>query len=180
MKERLVSMLASVLAFVERISDGSGKVLAYVTPLVIVVTVIEVVSRYFFNAPTNWAHEFSTLAFGVQYVLSGAYAQYHGQHVNVDVISYRWMPRRRAIVDCFTSVFFFVFVLALGYTSWTFFWDSWLLREHSASDWAPPYYPIKLAIPLSCLLLGLQGIVKLVRDLHLAIVGRPLASGGDP
>ncbi len=167
-------LLLQAIGWIEFLSRWSGRLLAFITPLVIGITVIEVVSRYCFNAPTNWAHESSTLAFGVQYMLSGAYAQYHGQHVNVDVVSHRWAPRTRAIVDSFTSVFFFCFVLVLGYTSWTFFRDSWELREHSSSDWAPAYYPIKLTIPVSCVLLGLQGVAKLARDMHYAFTGRPL------
>ena len=97
-------MSAAIKAFhvIERVNDGSGKVLALVTPLVILITVLEVVLRYAFNAPTNWAHEASTLLFGMQYILSGAYAHYHKQHVNVDVISYLWSPRVRAWVDTFT------------------------------------------------------------------------------
>lgn len=171
----MLAILVRLLAAIEWLNEQSGRSLAWITPLVIVITVIEVVLRYAFNSPTNWAHESSTLLFGVQYILSGAYAQLEGQHVNVDVISYRWSPRVRAVVDSLTSVFFFIFVGALGYTSWNFFWDSWQLNEHSSSDWGPPYYPVKLTIPIAFLLLGLQGLVKLVRDLHLAITGRRLA-----
>jgi TRAP-type mannitol/chloroaromatic compound transport system permease small subunit len=166
--------MVKALRAIERLNEGSGAILALITPLVICLTVLEVVLRYAFNAPTNWAHESSTLLFGMQYILSGAYAHRQGQHVNVDVISSRWSPRTRAIVDVATAPFFFLFVGALGWTSWTFFLDSWQLREHSASDWAPPYYPVKLTIPLACVLLALQGLVHLSRDLYLAIVGRKL------
>ncbi len=170
-------MSAAIKAFhvIERVNDGSGKVLALVTPLVILITVLEVVLRYAFNAPTNWAHEASTLLFGMQYILSGAYAHYHKQHVNVDVISYLWPPRVRAWVDSFTSIFFFLFVGMLAYTSWTFFMDSWEIREVSFTDWAPPYYPVKFTIPLAFVMLALQGVVKLIRDLHLAITGNELS-----
>ncbi|MCG8418601.1 MAG: TRAP transporter small permease subunit [Proteobacteria bacterium] len=170
-----MSHVAKILRAVEQLNDWSGKLLALITPVVIAITVYEVVMRYAFNAPTNWAHELSTLLFGVQYILCGAYAHYHHQHVNVDVLSHRWPPRWRAWVDVVTSSFFFLFVGALAYTSWTFAIDSWNLREVSVTDWAPPFYPVKIAIFIAFILLGLQGMVKLIRDLHLGITGRELS-----
>lgn len=170
-----MNRILPVLHTIERVNDRTGKVLALVTPLVIVITVLEVTLRYAFNSPTNWVHEASTLLFGMQYILSGAYAHYHGQHVNVDVLSHAWSARNRAWVDVFSSAFFFLFVALLTYTSWFFFLDSWEIREVSFTDWAPPYYPVKLTIPVAFFMLGLQGMVKLIRDLHLAITGRALA-----
>jgi TRAP-type mannitol/chloroaromatic compound transport system permease small subunit len=170
-----VNRILPLLRAIERVNERTGKVLALITPLVIAITVLEVTLRYVFNSPTNWAHEASTLLFGMQYILSGAYAHYHGQHVNVDVLSYTWPARRRAWVDVLSSAFFFLFVAMLTYTSWFFFLDSWEMREVSFTDWAPPYYPVKLTIPVAFFLLGLQGIVKLVRDLHLALTGKVLA-----
>ena len=136
----LLPAILPALHAIERFNGRFGKVLALVTPVVILITVLEVVLRYAFNSPTNWVHEASTLLFGMQYILSGAYAHYHGQHVSVDILSYRWPPRVRAWVDVFTSVFFFMFVGALAYTSWVFFMDSWEIREVSLQvcDVLPP------------------------------------------
>ena len=165
-------LLRRWMSAVERVNNGLGKVLSLITPLVILLTVYEVIRRYVFNSPTNWVHESSTLLFGVQYILAGAYAHYWGVHVNVDIFHSKLPARVRAWLDVVTAFFFFLFVGSMAFTSWIFFWDSWTIREHSFTDWGPPYYPVKFTLPLAFLLLGLQGLVKLTRDLHLALTGR--------
>ena len=44
----------------------------------------------------------------------------------------------------------------------------------SFTDWAPPYYPVKFMMPLGGFLLFLQGIVWLIRDIHMAATGREM------
>ena len=44
-------------------------------------------------------------------------------------------------------------------------WDSLARFEHSQSAWNPPLYPAKLMIPLAALLLLMQGLAKLIRDI---------------
>ena len=47
--------------------------------------------------------------------------------------------------------------------------------EHSRSAWNPPLYPFKLCIPLAMILLMLQGIAKLIRDIYTVIHGKPMS-----
>jgi TRAP-type mannitol/chloroaromatic compound transport system permease small subunit len=44
--------------------------------------------------------------------------------------------------------------------------------EVSQSDWAPPLWPFKLAIPLGALLLLLQGFANLISDVYTAVTGK--------
>jgi TRAP-type mannitol/chloroaromatic compound transport system permease small subunit len=48
-------------------------------------------------------------------------------------------------------------------------WDSLSRFEHSQSAWNPPLYPAKLAIPIAAVLLMLQGIAKLIRDILILL-----------
>ena len=76
----------------------------------------EVLARYVFNSPTNWVHESMFLMFGMQYLLSGAYAYKEDQHVRVDVLYSKLSTRGKAICDIITSVFFFIFIGAMLWT----------------------------------------------------------------
>ena len=73
----------------------------------------EVLARFVFNSPTNWVHESMFLMFGMQYMLSGAYAYREDQHVRVDVFYSKFSPRGKAIADIVTSVFFFIFTVTM-------------------------------------------------------------------
>ena len=146
------------------VSDWSGNFVAYWSVIAVFVYYYEVVARYVFNSPTNWAHESMFLMFGMQYLLSGAYALKEESHVRVDVIYGLFSPRARAWIDVVTSLFFFIFTITLMLTGFLFAFDSMDVWEVSFTEWAIQYWPVKLTIGIGALLLLLQGIARLIRD----------------
>lgn len=182
-----MELLKKVMVAIDKTNIFVGKLMVGVTLLAIAVITFEVVMRYVFHRPTNWAHELMTLLFAIQYIIAGGYAHYYRAHVRVDVVYSSRSPRTKAILDLATSLFFFMFAGVLLYTSWTFYWSSQTMvagadifgipvpGERSLTDWAPAYYPVKFMMPLGALLLLLQGFVWFVRDLHLACTGKEMA-----
>jgi TRAP-type mannitol/chloroaromatic compound transport system permease small subunit len=154
---------------VSRLNGLVGEFVAYWSVIAVIVYYYEVIARYVFNSPTNWAHEGMFLMFGMQYLLAGGYVLREGAHVRVDVIYNYFSNRGKAIVDLFTSIFFFIFVITLLVTGWTFFLDSYKVSEVSFTEWAISYWPIKFALPLGAVLLFLQGIAQLIKDISVAI-----------
>lgn len=149
---------------VDRMNTAIGEFVALWSVIAVFAYYYEVIARYVFNSPTNWVHESMFLMFGMQYLLSGAYALREGSHVRVDVL-YNYLPSRsRAVMDVVTSVFFFIFVGTLLWTGWTFFHDSFGAGEVSFTEWGVQYWPIKLAMPIGAALLLLQGLADLVRN----------------
>jgi len=154
---------------VSHINGLAGELVAYWSVIAVFVYYYEVIVRYVFNSPTNWAHESMFLMFGMQYLLAGGFVLREGGHVRVDVV-YNYLPKRgKAIVDVLTSVFFFIFVAVLLFTGWTFFNDSWQVNEVSLSEWAIQYWPIKFSLSLGAVLLLIQGIAQLIKDIAVAI-----------
>lgn len=166
-----------VTRFFDKMSDFTGVFVAYWTVIAVVVYFYEVIARYFFNSPTNWAHESVFLMFGMQYVLSGAYAYHHDAHVRVDLFYEKSSTENKAALDIITSFAFFTFSLALVWTSWTFFSSSMAQEtiffasgynnEVSFTEWAVGYYPVKGALFIGSLLLLLQGVSRLIKDIEV-------------
>ena len=155
--------------FISHINGLAGEFVAYWSVIAVVVYYYEVIARYVFNSPTNWAHESMFLMFGMQYLIAGGFVLREGGHVRVDVL-YNYLPKRgKAIVDALTSVFFFIFMVTLLVTGWTFFYDSYQVNEVSISEWAIQYWPIKLALSVGAVLLLLQGVAQLIKDVAVAI-----------
>lgn len=156
--------------FVERlldwISDRTGVFVALWSVSAVLAYTYEVVARYLFNMPTIWVHESSFLLFGMQYMMAGAYGLLHGSHVRVDVIYTKLNKRRQAAVDVFTSVFFFVFVIAMVGTSWRFFFDSMAMDERSVETWQIQYWPVKGLMLLGAFLILLAGVSRLIKDIR--------------
>lgn len=145
----------------ERVGKNSGWL---IVPLILLV-VYDVTLRYVFNRPTVWAWDINIQLLGALVILGGGYTLLHGGHIGVDVLVIRLSPRKRAIVDLITSVFFF---FGVGVLMWKAVVDtlfSLQIRERYTSVFAPPIYPFKILMVVGILLLLLQGLVKFIRDL---------------
>ena len=149
------------------LSEQSGVFVALWTVNAVCAYFFEVVSRYIFNAPTIWVHQASYLMFGMQYLLAGAFALLHGDHVRVDVLYIKLPKRGQAGTDVFTSIFFFICALALLGSSWRFFMDAVGMFEVTEETWRVQLYPVKGAMVLGAVLLVLAGLSKLLKDLQL-------------
>ncbi len=110
--------------WIDRLSLKAGEFVSYWAIIAVFVYYFEVISRYVFNSPTNWAHEAMYLMFGMQYLISGAYAMLTESHVRVDIFYAPLSKPRKAWVDLLTSVFFFIFAGTLLVTSWIFAMDA--------------------------------------------------------
>ena len=152
---------------IEWINVKAGEFVAYWGVIAVFVYYYEVVARFVFNSPTNWVHESMFLMFGMQYMISGAYAYKEDQHVRVDVVYTHLSTRGKAIADIVSSVFFFIFTLTMLYTGWRFASDAVQNSETSFTEWSVQYWPVKIAIPLGAALIVLQGVSKLLKDIML-------------
>ncbi|MEE8434619.1 MAG: TRAP transporter small permease subunit [bacterium] len=153
-----------VTRFIDKISGFSGEFVSYWSLIAVFVYYYEVVARYVFNSPTNWAHEGMFLMFGMQYLLSGALALREDSHVRVDILYLLLSDRTKAITNLLSSIFFFLFAGALFWTGIIFAMDSIAVWEVSFTEWAIQYWPVKLTIVLGALMLLLQGIAVMIKD----------------
>ncbi len=153
--------------WISKINLMTGEFVAYWTVTAVFVFYYEVIARYIFNSPTIWAHESMYLLFGMQYMLAGGFCLREGAHVRVDVFYMRMSSRRKAIADLLTSVLFFIFAGSLTASGWIFFHDSFAIREVSFTEWAIPHWPIKFALPLGGMLIMLQGVARVLRDIEI-------------
>ena len=162
------------LQLIDNINIKFGWFVAFLMVPMIGFVVSEVIMRYFFNRPTIWQYELSLFIFGGFFVLAGAYTLAVRGHVSVDIL-YSHLPLRwRAILDVVTCMLFFLFIGLLLKESGITTLTSWQLAERTNSDWHPIYYPLRTTLPVACFLLLIQGLAKLIRDLHIAITGKEL------
>lgn len=168
-EEELKSDLSHVnndgFGWIDKLSYYSGEFVSYWAVIAVFVYFYEVVARYVFNSPTNWAHEGMFLMFGMQYLIAGSYAMLTDAHVRVDIFYAEWSAMRKALVDLFTSIFFFIFAGTLMATGYIFAMDATRVGEISFSEWEIAYWPFKWAIFVGGLLIVLQGVAKLARDI---------------
>jgi TRAP-type mannitol/chloroaromatic compound transport system permease small subunit len=154
---------------IEWVNTKAGEFVAYWAVISVFVYYYEVFARFLFNSPTNWVHESMFLMYGMQYMISGAYAYREDQHVRVDVVYSHLSVRGKAIADIVSSVFFAITMLVTG---WKFAADAVRNTEISFTEWAVQYWPVKLCIPIGAALIVLQGVSKLLKDIMIVKRGR--------
>jgi TRAP-type mannitol/chloroaromatic compound transport system permease small subunit len=167
----------AVITTSDTISRWSGTVTAWlIIPMTISVT-WEVVSRHFFRAPTIWAFDVTYMLYGTHFMLGTAYTLMRIGHVRTDMLYQRWSVRRQNVIDAIGYLFFFFPAMAfLFYYGGQEALQSWRVGETSdASPWRPIVYPFKTVIPLTALLLFVQGIAELLKSLYAIRTGREWA-----
>lgn len=159
---------------IDTLSDWVGRVLSMLLLPMVGVLVYGVILRYVFNKPSLWSQEVSMYMYGVAGIMAGAYTLRHNLHINMDLFYRRLPPKKKAITDSLTALFFFLFCGVLLWASCKFSLWSFNIRQHSESVWGPPIYPMIMTIPVAAFLILLQGAAKFIRDLYFAIYGKRL------
>ena len=178
LKDDKVYVGTGLAGVIDRISLFTGEFVAYWSVIAVFAYYYEVMVRYVFNSPTNWAHEAMFLMFGMQYLIAGAYAMLTESHVRVDIFYANFSPRAKAIVDLMTSVFFFIFAFTLLWTGWIFASDSIHQNEVSFTEWGIQYWPVKITIVIGGGLLILQGISEVMKDIATVLNPERRAENG--
>ena len=150
---------------VDSLNSWIGKTFAWCIVLLTGAVCYEVFSRYVLGAPTDWAFDASYILYGTLFMMAGAYTLSRNGHVRGDFLYRNWSPRTQAKVDlALYFLFFFPGIIALIYSGWGFARLSQLLNERSSfSPNGPVIWPFKFIIPITGVLMLLQGVVESIR-----------------
>jgi TRAP-type mannitol/chloroaromatic compound transport system permease small subunit len=162
--------LAKAIRIIDGISILSGKAVGWMILPMVFSLVYEVFARYLFNAPTIWAGDISQILYGMFFMLGSAYALQRQQHIRTDFIYGKWSVRTRGLVDAaLYIVFYFPALVVFLWFGIEYAHRSILFNERIVtSAWMPIIWPLKLAIPVSTLLLLVQGVSELAKSLFAA------------
>lgn len=157
--------MQSVLLGVDRLNAFIGKLFAWCIVILTLAISYEVFRRYVLHDPTTWAYDVSLMLYGALFMMAGAYTLSRNGHVRGDFIYRKWAPATQAKVDLVLYfLFYFPGILALIYSGWNYFYLSYLLNEHSSfSPEGPVIWPFKALIPITGVMMLLQGVVEVVR-----------------
>jgi TRAP-type mannitol/chloroaromatic compound transport system permease small subunit len=158
---------------IDRFTDVTGTWVAWLNiPLVFAVT-YEVFSRYLFNAPTIWSFDVTFMLYGTIFMLGSAYALLKGAHIRTDFFFEKWSIRTKGAIDTIAYlVFFFPSFVLFFFVSWNEGWYAYTINETSEqTPWRPILWPFKMVVPLTCILLLVQGISEVIKSIHAARTG---------
>ena len=125
----------------------------------------EVVSRYFFNAPTIWSHELSVMLCAAAFLLGGPYVHQHRNHIVISVAAERFSPRWRSRANVLVALLTLLFFIVLTYASVRQATDSITYMEQSgtALNWPIPVF-VKTLFAIVCAFMTLQSLLQLIAN----------------
>jgi TRAP-type mannitol/chloroaromatic compound transport system permease small subunit len=156
------------LFFIDALSAWVGKAFGWLILVLTLGITYEVFVRYVLRAPTTWAFDFSYITYGALFLMAGAYTLGRNGHVRADVLYRFWRPRTQASMDLLLYIVFFLpGVAAFIYSGWNY--AKFSVRFLEVSIFSPagiPVFPLKALIPVTGVLLLLQGIAEIIRCIH--------------
>lgn len=160
--------------YVEAVNRFVGRITMYLLLFAMMgILLFSSLSGPVFGIYPIWAVEMAQFTMAAYYLLGGGYSMQLEGHVRMDVLYIRWSDRTRGIIDSVTGVLVIVYLVVLlvgGYSS-----IDYALTYHQTNytAWAPPLAPIKIIMATGILLMLLQAVAMLIRDLAKAC-GKPL------
>ncbi len=165
-----MKLLLRLSQFIDGLNELIGRLTYWLVIVMILVGVWNVIGRYLGrsigqNFTSNALIEIQWYIFDLVFLLGGAYALKHNEHVRVDIFYTRWSPKRKALASLIGTIFFLIpFSIILIIVSWSAVLNSWAILEVSPDPGGLPRYPIKTMIIVSFILLFLQGISEAIKN----------------
>lgn len=174
---------------VDSLNKAIGLIVMYSVFVLMGILLWSSISKTFF-LPSLWTLEMAQFAMVAYYMLGGPYALLSGGHVRMDLFYGNWSLRRKATIDTVTVLFliFYLVILfygALGSTAYSLgYWGKAPLEffagliigseeigrmERSSTAWRPYIWPIKAIMIIGLILMLLQALSELIKDIARAL-----------
>ena len=168
----LLNWLAHVTAFIDKITDSTGKLISWLTLFMVLLTFLIVVLRYGFNI--SWiAMQESVLYFhGTVFMLGAAYTLKADGHVRVDIFYQNFSIKGKALVNLLGAFFLLLPVcIFIFYISFDYVAASWRIMEKSSeAGGLPLVYLSKSLLLIMAISLSLQGVSEICRNLQTLLL----------
>ncbi len=165
--------MASAVQLLDGLSEWTGRSIAWLTLLMVVVTFIVVVMRYIFNTGNIQLQESVFYMHSFVFLLGAGYTLKHDGHVRVDIFYRPMSERGKAVINIIGTLLLLLPVSGfILWISWEYVAFSWHTMEGSQeAGGIDALYLLKTSLILMPVLMILQGIAELLRNL-LVLTGQ--------
>ena len=157
------------ILMIDSLNEVIGRIVAWCVPILMAIIVYDVAMRYLFQIGSVALQELEWHLFAIIFLLGAAYTFKHDAHVRVDIFykSKKLSDTHRAWINIGGSLIFLIpFCILMVYSSWPFVENSYAMSEGSPDPGGLPYrFLLKAAIPLSFILLIVQAIANMLKNI---------------
>jgi len=158
-------MFTKIADTIDAINNTIGRCVSWLTFFMAIVMFATVILRYVFNMGWIWMQESVMFMHGFVFMLAAGYTLLAEEHVRIDIFYRPMKEKQKAIVNIIGTVFLlFPTCYLIFYFGYPYVSDSWSVFEDSKeAGGLPGVFLLKSAIIAFPVLVGMQGIAKLIR-----------------
>tara|TARA_B100001758_G_scaffold237244_1_gene239124 strand:- start:17 stop:499 length:483 start_codon:yes stop_codon:yes gene_type:complete len=151
----------------EKIIKKIGDICSWLSFILVILISLDVFLRYVFNFSSASLYELEWHMFAVIFMVGSSLTLQKDEHVRVDVFYNKFSDKGKNIINLIGNIIFLLpFSLIIFYTSIPFVEDSFKILESSPDPGGLPFrFLIKSIIPISFLLLAIQGVLNVFKNL---------------
>ncbi len=169
-----MSTLRRLADSIHMLNERIGQAASWLSTALMLLVVVDVIVRYYFNDTQAWIIELEWHLFGLIFLLGAGYAFRHDKHVRVDVFYAKFSERDKAWVNLIGGLIFLLpWAILLILVSYDYALIAYRIGEGSPDPGGlPARYLIKFAVTAGMVLLLLQGLASIIDSL-LVLKGVP-------
>ncbi len=159
---------------IDTFTDWTGRTVAWVCVPLALVVFWEVIARFFFDAPTIWAYDMSYMLYSVIFMLGAHFALKRGAHIRTDMLWEKFSDRTKGKIDfyAFILLFFPGMILLFGASVDDAIRAFTMGERGEQTAWRPYLWPLKAVVPLTAVLLLIQGTSEIMKSWFAMRTGR--------
>ncbi len=141
-----------------------NKIVAYLTIPMTILMVYCVFMRYVLHDVPDWGFEIAIFMFGIQILLGGIICHRNNKHVTVDIIKKYLNDKNEKYFFLLTEICVIFVCVIVIYVSISWVHDSFIIQETSMqqTSFNYPIWWFKAMIPMSCILMCVESIRKVI------------------
>ena len=156
---------------IDRFSHRTGTIVSWLALAMILIGAFNALARtlardFGVDLSSNAFIELQWYMFSVLFLAGAAYTLKHGAHVRVDVLYGQLPSKGKVWINLVGAVIFLIpFSVLMIWVSWSSVVNSWTVLEQSPDPGGLPRYPIKTLVPIAFVLLIVQGISEIIKNI---------------
>lgn len=150
---------------IDRFNRAVGRFVMYGLFVMVAILLWSSLSKAIFVVPASWTLEMAQFVLVAYYLVGGPYSIQLGSNIRMDLFYGNWSAKKKARFDSLTI---FLLILYLGVLLFGGI-DSTLYAieygERNPSLWRPLMWPVKTVMCFGILLMLLQSVSELIKDI---------------
>jgi TRAP-type mannitol/chloroaromatic compound transport system permease small subunit len=156
--------LLKVSRGIDAFTRWTGKRLAWLILLAVVVSAVNAIVRKTLDTSSNSWLELQWVLFSIVFLLCSPWTLLDNEHIRIDIVNNVLPKRARDIIDLIGHVFFLLpLTVVMMITGGPFFRRSFEINEQSGNAGGLPQWPAKSLIIIGFAFLFVQGISEIIK-----------------